>query len=93
MHMYKPLVTIENWAVVQSAGLQSYQELQPGYRLTGYVFGHANLPNTKVICTSPILNVDLSQRLVETINTMYQLGEPDNAYKSWEHKRKAEEAA
>jgi hypothetical protein len=91
--MHKPLVIIESWAVVQSAGLQNYQELRPGNRLTGYVFGHANLPNTKVICTSPILSVDVSQRMVETLNTMYQLGEPDAAYRVWEHKRKAEAAA
>jgi hypothetical protein len=91
--MRKPLVIIENWAVVQSAGFDSFQELQLGKRLTGNVFGHPNLPNTNVIYTSPIVSVDLSQGVVETLNTAYQLGKPSDAYKTWEHKRREAEAA
>jgi hypothetical protein len=91
--MQKPLVTIENWAVVQSAGFESYQELQLGKRLTGNVFGHPHLPKTSVIYTSPIVGIDLSQGVVETLNTAYKLGEPNDAYKTWEHKRRAAHAA
>lgn len=83
--MPKPLVTIENWVVVHSAVSRSFDELRPGNRLTGYVFGHAKFPNTKRVCTSPIVSVDLSQAVVETLNTMYRLGEASNEYKSWEH--------
>ena len=55
--MQKPLVTIENWAVVQSLGSQGYEELQPGRHLTGNVFRHANHTNTCFIYTSRILRV------------------------------------
>lgn len=85
--MPKPLVTIENWGVVHSAVSRSFEELRPGNRLTGYVFGHAMFPSTKRVCTSLIVSVDLSQGVVETLNTIYRLGEPSDAYKSWEHER------
>lgn len=81
--MPKPRVTIENWGVVRSAILQSFEKLLPGNRLTGYVCGHANLPNTMRVYTSPIVSIDWSQGLVETFNTMYQLGEASDEYKSW----------
>ena len=42
--MHKPLVTIENWAVVQRAVALSYEELQPGKRLIGKVVGIGLFP-------------------------------------------------
>ena len=43
--MQKPVVTIENWAVVQRAVALSYEELEPGRHLMGKVFGgHRGLP-------------------------------------------------
>lgn len=91
--MPKPRVTIENWGVVKNVISQGFEELHPGNRLTGYVLGHTNLPNTKRIFTSPILSIDLSQGVVETLNTMYQLGETSDEYKSWSTKRSAAIAA
>ena len=91
--MPKPLVTIENWGVVQNVISQGFEELHPGNRLTRYVLGHTNLPYTKRIFTSPILSVDLSQGVVETLNTMYQLGETSDEYRSWNTKRRAAAAA
>jgi hypothetical protein len=91
--MQKPLVTIENWGVVESVISYGFEELQPGNRLTGFVLGHANLPNTKLVFTSPILTVDLGEGVVETLNTMYKLGEANDEYKAWAHKRKASIAA
>jgi|HubBroStandDraft_6_1064221.scaffolds.fasta_scaffold4493155_1 hypothetical protein len=91
--MQKPLVTIENWEVVQSVTSPSYEELQPGKHLMGNVFGHTSLPKAKYIYTSPILRVDFNSGLVETRNTVYQLGEASDAYKTWEHERKNEAAA
>jgi hypothetical protein len=91
--MQKPLVTIENWAVVQKAVALSYGELQPGKHLMGKVAGHATLRNAEVIYTSPILSVDVNEGRVETRNTVYQLGEPSEAYRSWELERKVEAAA
>jgi len=86
--MSKPEVTIENWGVVENVSSQCFEELHPGNRLVGYVLGHARLPNTKLVYTSQIVSVDLSDGVVETHNTMYRLGEPSKEYKSWECKRK-----
>lgn len=91
--MQKPLVTMENWAVVQNVISPSYEALQPGKHLMGYVFGHARLPNRKFIYTSPILRVNINERLVETLNTVYQLGEASDDYKTWEREQKKGAAA
>jgi hypothetical protein len=91
--MRKPLVTIENWAVVQRGINPTYEELQPGRSLVGNVFGHTNLPDTKRIYTSPILQVHPNEGQVETLNTVYQLGQASTEYKCWEQERKPEAAA
>jgi hypothetical protein len=91
--MQKPVVKIENWGVVQSILSQGFEELRSGNRLLGYVTGHASLPNTKLVCTSPIVRVDLSQGLAETRNTVYQLGEANGEYRSWANRRTASTAA
>ncbi len=91
--MQKPLVNIEDWAVVQRAVALSYEQLQPGKRLIGRVVGHRALPNAEFIYTSPILSVDVNEGRVETRNTVYQLGRPSDAYKAWERERKLDAAA
>jgi hypothetical protein len=91
--MQKPLVTIENWAVVQRAVALSYEELQPGKHLMGNVSGHRTLANAEFIYTSPILSVNAHEGKVETRNTVYQLGKPSQDYKSWEQQHKVEAAA
>lgn len=83
--MRKPLVAIENWAVVDSVLSPGFQDLRPGKHLMGNVLGHASVRNTKFIYTSRIVNV--YDGVVETLNTLYQLGEPSDEYKSWEHER------
>lgn len=85
--MSKPVVMIEGWAVVESVTSPRFKSLHPGNRLMGYALGHANLPNTKLIYTSPIVKIDLTQRLVETLNTIYRLGEPSEDYQAWALKR------
>jgi hypothetical protein len=82
--MRKREVTLENWAVVRSAHSPSFEELQPGVHLMGNAVGHADLPGRTVIYTSSILNVDNGNGLVETSNTLYRLGQPDEAYKAWQ---------
>ena len=91
--MQKPLVTIENWVVVQSVISPSYEEMRPGNHLMGKVFGHTILPKGKFIYTSPILRVDFNSGLVETLNTVYKLGEASDGYKTWEQERKNGAAA
>ena len=87
--MSKPVVLIENWAVVQDLVSESYRELEPGRHLTGYAFGHEIVPNSKFIYTSRIIDIDQNKGLVETLNTTYQLGEVNAEYKRWDWKRRA----
>ena len=91
--MSKPLVSIENWAVVQSGAYVAYQELLPGNVLTGKVFGHAKLADAKSIYTSPIVSIDEGRGLVETRNTAYRLGKMSEEYRSWDSERRALTAA
>jgi hypothetical protein len=91
--MSQPLVILENWAVVDSVVSRSYQELRPGKHLTGTVFGHANRPQTNFIFTSPIIEIDSDQRVVQTRNTVYQLGEASEEYKTWYRQRRGAAAA
>lgn len=91
--MSKHMVTIEDWMVVPDVISATFAELRPGNRLAGYVYGHAHLPNAKMVYTSPILSIDLNQGYVETHNTVYRLGQSNDLYKSWEDKRKNSIAA
>ncbi len=78
----KPIVKIENWSAVGSVVFEGFCPLEPGQRLTGDVMGHTNLRNGSIY-TSAILNVDLDNRLVETRNTLYQLGVVNEDYARW----------
>lgn len=78
----KPIVRIENWAVVGSVIFRGFRELERGQRLMGDVMGHTNLRNGSIY-TSAILNVDLGNRLVETHNSIYELGAVDEEYARW----------
>ncbi|HTD54311.1 MAG TPA: hypothetical protein VK670_02940 [Silvibacterium sp.] len=89
--MRKPLVAIENWAVVDSVVSSGFEELQPGKHLTGNVLGHASMRNTKFVYTSRIVNV--YNGVVETLNTLYQLGEPSEEYRAWQRQRDSAAAA
>jgi hypothetical protein len=89
--MEKPFVKIENWAVIQRGEDLRYKELQPGRRLMGSVSGQTSLP--KLVYTTPILRVDMNKGVVETRNTLYQLGTASDSYKSWEEEQGREVAA
>jgi hypothetical protein len=79
--MEKPVVKIEDWAVVESLVPPNYENLQPGRRLVGYVFGHPGATAGQFIYTSPILSVNKGS--IETLHTVYVLGDSSNAYKMW----------
>lgn len=61
---------------------EGYRELEPGQRLLGEVFGHANL-RSGLIYTSAILSANLVTRMVETRNTIYHLGAVSQDYERW----------
>ncbi len=83
MQTQKPSVKLEDWAVVPQLNSGSYQTLRPGNLLVGRAFGHQRIEKGKFIFTSPIVRVDTQQRIVETRNTLYSLGEASDEYKSW----------
>jgi hypothetical protein len=97
--MSKPMVMIESWAVVRSGAYAAYEELEPGNILTGKVFGHDKMPDGKSIFTSPIISVDSNQGIIETRNTLYQLGDASedyqnsDEYRSWDREHRARFAA
>ncbi len=91
--MRKSLVTLENWAVVRSAGSLNFEALQPGKRLVGNALGHTSVPGRTFICTSKILTVDRREGVVETANSLYRLGEAHEAYKAWEFEKEHQSAA
>ena len=82
--MRKREARIENWTVVRSARCPSFEELRPGFHMMGNVVGHANLPGQSFIFTSRILKVDNENGVVETSNTLYRLGQPDETYRAWQ---------
>ncbi len=87
MRKQKPCAKLENWAVVPSGNIATYQELRTGNLLVGKVFGHPTIAEGKFIFTSPIVRLDLHASMVETRNTAYCLGEASSEYKTWsEHK-------
>lgn len=81
--MEKPLVRIENWAVVDDLIFQGFRELEPGQRLTGTILATTDLPKG-IIYTAVIQSIDLHKGLVETGNTVYQLGQVDEEWEHWE---------
>ena len=91
--MPKPVLTIEDWGVVQSVSSHSFGHLHSGNRLIGHIFGHDRLPHTSVSCTSTIISVDLHQGVVETLHTTYRLGQVNDEYKYWESKQAGSNAA
>jgi hypothetical protein len=90
--MEKQRVRIENWAVVNDVISPSYRDLKPGWRLTGTVFAHADLPNG-IIYTSSIVNVDLGGGVVETQNRLYVLGQVSEEYRQWREQQGMDRAA
>jgi hypothetical protein len=93
METQKPSVKLEDWAVVPGLNSGSYQALRPGNLLVGRAFGHQRIEKGKFIFTSPIVRVDIENKLVETRNTRYLLGEISEEYKAWIKVQKADVAA
>lgn len=93
MRTQKPSVKLEDWAVVPSMHSGSYQALRPGNLLVGRAFGHRRFEKGRFIFTSPIVRVDVQNKIVETRNTRYSLGEASREYKAWFGEQKKGAAA
>jgi hypothetical protein len=90
--MEKLPIRIENWAVVESVSMQGWSQMEPGRRLTGWVYAHAELP-AGLIYTSEIVRVDEATGLVETRNNVYRLGERNPDYATWLQRQSTPRAA
>lgn len=64
----KPVVKIENWRIVNFPDDASF--------LIGHVTNHPRFPPDYYIRTSKIVKMDLDFLIVETLNTVYELGKP-----------------
>jgi hypothetical protein len=93
MRTEKPSVKLEDWAVVESTNTASYQPLGPGSLLVGRAFGHQRIKTGMFIFTSPIVGVDAQNKIAETRNTCYCLGEASREYKTWMCARQSGAAA
>ena len=83
MPKQKPSARLENWAVVESANIASYQTLRAGRLLVGKVFSHPTIGEGTFIFTSLIVRMDEKTKVVETRNTSYRLGQVSREYKMW----------
>jgi len=86
--MSETVVTIEDWAVVQSITSHTFGELYPGNRLIEYAVRHPYFTKGMLVFTSPILSVDLDQGVGRNTQCRYRLGEASDEYKSWVNKRR-----
>jgi hypothetical protein len=83
MPKQKPCARLENWAVVESANIASYQPLQAGSLLVGKVFSHPRIGEGTFIFSSPIERFDEKTHVAETRNTSYRLGQASREYRIW----------
>lgn len=93
MQTQKPVVKMEDWAVVSSVMSGGYEEAKPGNLLLGKVFGHPRMADGAFVFSSPILSLDLNSGMVETRNTAYELGTPNSAYINRAHSHGQQQGA
>jgi hypothetical protein len=87
MPKQKPSARLENWAVVESENIASYQELRAGNLLVGKVFSHPTIAEGKFIFSSPVVRFDEKTKVAETRNTSYRLGQASSEYTTWIHEQ------
>jgi hypothetical protein len=78
----KPTVFLHNWSVVPDREPNPYQApelIEP--RLYGQVVGHPRHEDYTYVTTSPMLTS--AGRVVETCNTIYNLGLMSQGYEEW----------
>jgi hypothetical protein len=89
----KPCARLENWAVVESANVTTYEALRAGSLLVGKVSGHPRMGEGTFIFTSPIVRFDEKTNIAETRNTSYRLGQASREYKIWTEQKEQSGAA
>ena len=89
MRTQKPLVKLEDWAVVPGQQTGEYQELRAGNLLVGRAFGHPRIQEGVFIFSSPITSFDTDTKTAETKNTSYRLGQASQEYEAWTREQSA----
>lgn len=74
----KPVI-LDEWAVVSSPDPYKAPEYQGPPRLHGKVSGHPRHDDGKWVTTSAIIGVDTDNN-IQTMNTLYALGDPHPDY-------------
>ena len=79
----KPRVKIEGWSM--SMGLSSPYDAPElaALILMGDVVDHPRFEEGEHVRTSSVIGIDLPNKIVETKNTIYILGEPDSGFIEW----------
>lgn len=74
----KPIVHIRNWELIKNKDPYSQEFKQV---LKGETLNHPEHSNGHNVITSPIVEIDIDRRRVETYNTIYILvGSPSSSY-------------
>jgi hypothetical protein len=71
---------IENWSILWSKG-EDY--LAPELRhkqAQGTVYGHDHFKDGTHVITSALMEINLDEKYIKTMNSCYELGEPDPDY-------------
>jgi hypothetical protein len=71
---------VTDWSLRGVITLMYVESGLAGGRLCGKVYGHADFEDGDEITSSRIVSMDLSRRIVETNNTIYELTKPSLAY-------------
>ncbi len=77
------MIRIENWSVcTHKDNIWTAPEIQVKF-LKGTVYGHPVFPDGQEVYTSSLVLLDIPNKIAETRNSSYVLGEIDPEYKQY----------
>jgi hypothetical protein len=68
---------LEKWAVVNNSISPYIAPEMIRAQLTGIEYGHNRIPDGHFVITSVLEHISVKNRTAQTMNTPYELGEPD----------------
>ena len=79
----KPRVKIKNWSLVSYLSSPYQAPETAKHCLNGFIIGHSGFTDETFVRTSSIVSLDIPNKICETNNTLYLLGEPDKSFTDW----------
>lgn len=73
---------LNNWAIVDDGNPYTAPEAKEKY-LSGNIYRDKRFPEGAGIRTSAIVELDIKNKRAQTRNTLYRLGNPDEAWLEW----------